>query len=331
MIIKFQEINKIKLEYNLYLFYGKNDGLKNEIINKIVKNKGEISTLIEKDVLDNFDIFFQNILSKSLFENEKIIIIKRATDKIIKVIEEIDQRNIEDVTIIVNSDNLEKKSKLRAYFEKHKSFICCAFYPDNDQTLSQLALDFFKKNKISISHSNINQVITKCNGDRHNLFNELEKLKNFCKNGKKLNSKIISQLINLTENHSILELVNNCLAKNKKKTLFILNENNFSNDDSITILRIFLDKLKKNLKLSYEYENNKNISLTISSARPPIFWKDIEITKKQIQNWNSEKLKLLIYKVNEIELNAKKNINNSVNLISDFLLEQSTVETNSLI
>ena len=331
MIIKFQEINKIKLEYNLYLFYGKNDGLKNEIINKIVKNKGEISTLIEKDVLDNFDIFFQNILSKSLFENEKIIVIKRATDKITRIIEEIDQRNIKDVTIIVNSDNLEKKSKLRAYFEKHKSFICCAFYPDNDQTLSQLALDFFKKNKISISHSNINQVITKCNGDRHNLFNELEKLKNFCKNGKKLNSKIISQLINLTENHSILELVNNCLAKNKKKTLFILNENNFSNDDSITILRIFLDKLKKNLKLSYEYENNKNISLTISSARPPIFWKDIEITKKQIQNWNSEKLKLLIYKVNEIELNAKKNINNSVNLISDFLLEQSKVETNSLI
>ena len=92
-----------------------------------------------------------------------------------------------------------------------------------------------------------------------------------------------------------------------------------------------MDKLKKNLKLSYEYENNKNISLTISSARPPIFWKDIEITKKQIQNWNSEKLKLLIYKVNEIELNAKKNINNSVNLISDFLLEQSKVETNSLI
>ena len=220
MIIKFQEINKIKLEYNLYLFYGKNDGLKNEIINKIVKNKGEISTLIEKDVLDNFDIFFQNILSKSLFENEKIIVIKRATDKITKIIEEIDQRNIKDVTIIVNSDNLEKKSKLRAYFEKHKSFICCAFYPDNDQTLSQLALDFFKKNKISISHSNINQVITKCNGDRHNLFNELEKLKNFCKNGKKLNSEIISQLINLTENHSILELVNNCLAKNKKKNTF---------------------------------------------------------------------------------------------------------------
>ncbi len=325
MIFKFQELNKIKLEYNLYLFYGKNDGLKTEIINKIVKNNAEISTLIEKEVLDNFDMFFQNILSKSLFENEKIIIIKRATDKIIKVIEEIDQRNIEDVTIIVNSDNLEKKSKLRTYFEKHKKFICCAFYPDNDQTLSQLALEFFKKNKISVSYSNINQVIIKCNGDRHNLFNELEKLKNFCKNGKKLNSEIISQLINLTENHSILELVNNCLAKNKKKTLFILNENNFTNDDSITILRIFLDKLKKNLKLSYEFEKNKNINLTISSARPPIFWKDKEITIKQIQIWNSEKLKLLIYKVNEIELAAKKNINNSVNLISDFLLEQSTV------
>ena len=109
MIIKFQEINKIKLEYNLYLFYGKNDGLKNEIINKIVKNRGELSTLTEKDVLDNFDIFFQNILSKSLFENEKIIVIKRATDKITKIIEEIDQRKdlLQDSIKILNDREKE--------------------------------------------------------------------------------------------------------------------------------------------------------------------------------------------------------------------------------
>ena len=108
-----------------------------------------------------------------------------------------------------------------------------------------------------------------------------------------------------------------------------LNENNFSNEDCIMITRSFLLKSKKILKLSSEFKSNKNIDLTISSAKPPIFWKDKEITKQQIYKWTPENIRKLIYSLNEIELLVKKNINNSINLITDFILDQSSSNTNN--
>ena len=148
-------------------------------------------------------------------------------------------------------------------------------------------------------------------------------------NGKKLNAENILKLTNLIENHSISELVDNCLAKNKKKIINILNENNFNNEDCIMITRTFLLKSKKILNLSSEFTSNKNIDLTISSAKPPIFWKDKEITKQQIYKWTPENIKQLIYRLNEIELLVKKNINNSINLVTDFILDQSSSNINS--
>ena len=322
MIIKSQEINNINLKKNkFFLLYGKNEGLKKETILKILKNKDEISSYDEKEVLDNSNIFIESLISKSLFENEKIIIIKRATDKILKIIEKLNEKKIEDLIIIINSDHLEKKSKLRTYFEKSKEYICLAFYPDNEQTLSRLATLFFKERKISISPSNINLIIKKTNGDREMLYNEINKIAQFSTNGKKISEEIIAKLTNLNEDHNVSELVDNCLAKNKKKIDTILNENNFSNDDCILITRIFLNKLKRILKLSETYENNKNIDLTISTSRPPIFWKDKDIIKQQIQKWSSKDIKVLIYKLNEIEFLIKKNFNNSINLITNFILE----------
>ena len=283
MILKYFEINKINLQKNKFiLLYGKNEGFKIETINNLIKNKNEISNYEEKEILDNQNNFLENILSKSLFEEKKIIIIKRATDKIIKLIDELSEKNLEDTVIIINSDNLEKRSKLRYLFEKNKEYICVAFYPDTDQTLSKLTYNFLKEKNMSISTANINLIVNKCNGDRETLLNQLKKIQYFSKNGKKINSENISKLTNLAENHSVSKLIDNCLAKNQKKTVSILNENNFNNEDCILITRTFLNKSKKILKLSNEFENNKNIDLTISSAKPPIFWKDKEITKQQI-------------------------------------------------
>ena len=330
MIIKSFEINKINFDQNkLVLFYGKNEGFKNEATNNLIKDKDEITKYEEKEVLENINDFIESILSKSLFESEKIIIIKRVTDKILKIIDEIDSKNIEDIKIILNADNLEKKSKLRSLFEKDKKYICVPFYPDTDQTLSKLTYNFLKKKNILISQSNINLIVNKCNGDRETLLNELNKIEYFSKNGKKITSENIAKLTNLIENHSISELIDNCLAKNKKKIVNILNENNFNNEDCILITRTFLNKAKKILKLSSEFQNNKNIDLTISSAKPPIFWKDKEITKQQIYKWTPENIKQLIYKLSEIELLIKKNINNSINLITDFILNQASSSTNN--
>ena len=330
MILKSFELNKIDLKNNkIILLYGKNEGHKNEVISAITKKNTNISNYDEKEILDNTNQFLESLFNQSLFDNEKCIIIKRGTDKILKIIEEINYKKIDQITILINSDSLEKNSKLRVFFEKNKNNLCIPFYQDNNQTLSKITSDYLSSKKIQMSQININLIVSKCNGDREKLFNELNKIENYLLNGKKLDSYNISKLINLSEDHSVSELIDNCLAKNKKKTITILNENNFVTEDCILITRTFLIKLKKILILSGEFKNNNNIDLTISNARPPIFWKDKEIVKQQIFNWEPEKIKKLIYKINKIELLVKKNMQNSVNLVRDFILEQLNSKTNN--
>ena len=329
MIKKNYEIEKLNQNFNYFLFYGKNEGLKNETIIKLNHKKKEVLNYDEKEVLENQSFFIEKVLSKSLFDEDKIIVIKRSTDKIVKLIDELNTRNIEETIIIINADSLEKKSKLRSLFEKDNGLVCVPFYPDNEQILLKLAYNFLRKKEISISSSNMNLIINKCSGDRETLINELQKIEYFCKNGKRINTENISKLVNLNENHSISELIDNCLAKNKKKIISILNENNFSNEDCVMITRSFLIKAKKLLALSTTFETNKNIELTISSAKPPIFWKEKEITKQQIYKWESRNIKQLIYALGETELQIKKNINNSINLITDFILLQSSSATSN--
>ena len=330
MILKSSEIRKIDLNKpNIILFYGKNEGFKNESINQLIENHGSILKYDQNEILETENILYENILSNSLFEEKKIIIIKRVNDKITKIIENIIPQKLIDISIILNAENLDKKSKLRSYFEKNKNYICVPFYPDTEQTLIKLCYDFLKKKNISISTSNMNLIINRCLGDRYILFNELNKINNYCKNKKKINEEDILKLTNLIDNYSISELVDNCLAKNRKKTVNILNENNFSQDETILIIRGFLNKAKKILSLSEEFSQNKNIDLTIATAKPPIFWKDKNITKQQIINWTPNEIKKLIFKISEIELQMKKNLNNSINLITNFILELSTSKTSN--
>ena len=331
MIVKPFELDKIKNDLKIFLFYGKNEGLKKLYLSQLLKKNKNANAIKyeEKEILENEDIFFENILSNSLFENEKNIVINRSTDKISEIIIDLMERNISNVTVIINAGVLEKKSKLRKLFEKEKSLVCIATYPDTNEILSNLTLAFFKKIKIPISQQNINLIVDKCGGDRLNLENELEKIKIYLKEKKSISSEEISKLINLSENHTFYELIDNCLAKNTNKTINILNENNFSNEDCIIILRTFLLKAKKILNLSLEYEKNKDINQTINSAKPPIFWKEKDIVKSQLKKWKPEKIKELIYLINDIELQIKKNYNNSILLVTDFILNQGYPETNN--
>ncbi len=330
MIKKLYELKNLYKNCNYYLFYGKNDGAKKEEIEKIIlanKNKSVLK-YDEKYILGNNENFLTEIYTESLFESEKIIIINYATDKIVKIIEEIKNKKKLNLTIIVEADSLEKKSKLRSLFEKEKKLICVAFYPDTHEILSKIAYNFLKDKKVILSQSNINLIVSRSNGDRGFLKNELQKIEFFSKN-KKITSETLLKLTNLAENFSINELVDNCLAKNPKKTVLILNENTFGNEDCIQIIKIFSNKLKKILLLSRELEKNNNLDKTISEAKPPIFWKDKEITKKQISIWKPKSIKNLIYRLNDIELNVKKNINISINLVTDFILETSEIRTNN--
>ena len=332
MIFKSYEIDKINIKnYSFVLFYGQNEGAKKKEIEKFKKklNIEKIIKFDEKEILENDQIFYNEILSKSLFEEKKLITINHTTDKLLRILDKIGDKKIDDVIIIINAGLLEKRSKLRSFFEKEKDIASIAFYPDNFETLSKIASNFLINNSIKLSQANINLIISKCKGDREILENELNKILMYSSKNKNLNIEIISKLTNLIENHEISELANNYLAKNSSKTMQILNENNYTNEDCILILRAILNKSKKILLLRYEYEKNKNIDLTISNAKPPIFWKEKNITKLQIEKWKSQNLKEIIYKLSEIELNIKKNINNSIDLVTDFLLTQSISKTSN--
>ena len=331
MIIKSFELNKLELNnYKFYLFYGDNEGSKEETIKNIFEQNylDKIYRYEEKEILDNIDNFFNSILTRSFFDNEKLIIINRATDKIRETIEDLIEKNPEDIKIILNSKNLEKKSTLRKIFEKEKSIICVPFYEDNNQTLNSIISLFFRNKKIPISQQLINVLIERSRGDRKNLNNELEKIDAYLLNKKNLNLEEIIKLTNLAENYNASELVDHSLAKNTRKTVTILNENNYSDEDNIIIIRTLLAKLKRLVKIHELVDEKNNIEQAVSTSKPPIFWKDKPLVIQQIRSWKKEHLKDLIYKTNDIELLIKKNSTIAKNILSDFIINNSRKTNN---
>ena len=322
MIIKSFEIDKIKLtKNNLILLYGSNQGHKNHVIKELFVKvfNGQISRLDESEILNNYEEFISSLINKSLFEDHKLIIISRTSEKIIKLVNEFLERNVENIKIILNSDNLEKKSKLRALFEKEKNLTCIPFYEDNEKNLSSLAQTFFRNKKIKVSQEIINVLVGRSRGDRANLFNELNKIEILSITKKNIDLDDVLKLTNLSENYSVFELVENYLAKNKRQVSKILNENNFANDECILIIRTILNRSKRLLKLKESQNQTGNIDFTISSFKPAIFWKEKDVVKKQIQSWSEDEIKNMIYKINDLEILVKKNINNSLNFVSDFV------------
>ena len=198
-------------------------------------------------------------------------------------------------------------------------------YADNNQTLSSITNNFFKEKKIPISQEIINLIVNRSRGDRQNLNNELVKIENYILNKKKVNINEILKLTNLAENYDISELTDNCLAKNPNKTINILNENNYATEDCILIIRTLLIKAKRIFKIQTEINKNKKIDEIISTYKPPIFWKDKDIVKKQIGSWSLKNIENLIYKINEIELLIKTNSTNSISILSDFIIRQAKI------
>jgi len=330
MIVKSFEINKINNSHKIFLFYGENEGHKNEIIEDKFKKKYTNSIYVyeENEILKNQENFFNEILSKSFFEKEKLIIINRTTDKIKNLIDEIIEKKIDDIIIILNSNSLEKKSKLRILFEKNKDLTCIPFYADNNQTLNSIINFFFREKKISISQQLINVLIERSRGDRKNLRNELQKIESFALNKKSINFQEIIKLTNLADNYSASELIDHCLAKNTKKTVTILNENNYSDEDNMIIIKTLLNKLKRLLKIHDLIDEKSNIDQAVSSFKPPIFWKDKPIVTQQLRSWGKKELKDLIFESNSVELLIKKNSAIAKNILSDFIINNSKKTNN---
>ena len=325
MIIKSFEISKKKFDKeNFFLIYGENEGHKNEIIKFLKKNfNRNIEKFDEAQILSNNELFYEKIFNQSLFEKEKIVIINRCSDKICEIIENIIKKKNVDTKIILNASVLEKKSKLRNLFEKRRELVIVPTYKDSSITLVDIAKKFFNNYKISISQETINLLVNRCNGDRGHLKSELDKILIYIHDKKSINLEEIYKLTNLAENFSINELVDTTLAQNSQKTSDIINESNYKSEDGILILRTFLQKAKKLLNLYENHNGNTSLDILIDNHRPPIFWKDKPIIKKQLENWSMQKIKDLIININKTEEFLKKNSSISLMLVFNFIYETS--------
>ncbi len=323
MIIKSHEINKIELnKFNFFLFYGKNEGAQTEIINQYFMNNfnGKVSKYDENEFINNYEVIASEILTKSLFEDEKIIIISRTTDKSLKFIQEIINKDPRDINFLLKSGPLEKKSKIRSFFESNKKLIVIPFYEESSKSLNFIIEQFIRKNQIKLSRESINLLIERSSGDRANLKTELEKIYNYSISNKNIDYNIVRKLSNLSENYAVSEIAESFLSKNKKKISKILNENIYSDDDCILILRTIANKSKRLLNIIEENNNSNNIDKVISSFKPPIFWKEKEIVKNQAKTWKIKDLRSKIYEINNLELILKSNSKNSLNILSDFII-----------
>ncbi len=323
MIFKQFQLNKLNLDqYNFFLFYGKNEGLQNEIIERyFIKDfKGEVIKYDENEILNNIENIISEILNKSLFSSKKILIISRTSEKSLKFIKELQEKNLNDLIIIHKSNVLEKKSKLRNLFEKDKNLVIVPFYEDDQNSLLLIINNFLIKNKIKISRETINLLIERASGSRVSLNMELEKIYNYSFSEKNIEFETVKKLTNLAENVELNELVDQYLIKNTKRVTKILNENNYSDEDCILILRTILIKSKRLMGIIERNIEQKNIDSVIMNTRPPIFWKDKENVKKQVKTWNFSELKNKIYQISEIENLIKNNTKNSLNIVSDFMI-----------
>ena len=326
MLIKSYEILKKDLNFlNSFLIYGENTGLKQDIVKSVIelKEKKNIKykqfKFEEEEIIKNQNDFFNLIFSGSLFDKKKVIFVNRTTDRLFNLISEISKKDIKDILIFFEADQLEKKSKIRNLFEKDKNLVCIACYQDNNFDLIKIINDEIKQTKIKLSTESINLLIERASGDRNNLRNEVNKLKCFALNKQMVSYDQVKELTNMVGNYQNDYIVNICLNGDKKKLNKILRENNFSFEDFLILLKIFSKKIHRLLKIKIFNRLEKNLDQIFNQIRPPIFWKEKEDVKKQVRLWNEKKLNLIIKKINEIELNCKKNHELSTNITLDFL------------
>tara|TARA_B100000686_G_C16746531_1_gene949769 strand:- start:783 stop:1796 length:1014 start_codon:yes stop_codon:yes gene_type:complete len=326
MLIKSYEISKKNLNsLNCFLVYGENNGLKDDVIKSIIELKEKNAEQYKRFEFDELEIikeqnnFFNLIFSGSLFDKKKVIFVNKSSDKLFDLINQILEKNIIDILLFFKADLLEKKSKIRNLFEKDNNLVSIACYQDNRIDLTKIIFDQIKQTKMNLSSESINLLIERANGDRGNLRNEINKLKSFALNKKIVSYEDVKILTNMAGNYQNENIVNICLNGDKKKLNKALNENNFLIEDFFILLKMLSKKMHRLLKIKILNRSEKSIDLIFNQIKPPIFWKEKEDVKKQIVLWNEEKLNLIIKKINEAELNCKKNHETTSHIILDFL------------
>ncbi len=330
MIVKSYEFKKTKsliLKNNFFLLYGENFGLKKDIKNFIsneIKQKDnsiETLSLYENDITNDQDNFFNSIYSGSLFSKKKIITIYEVTDKMVDIIQDAFEKYSEDVYLIFFSNILEKRSKLRTLFEKEKKMICTACYLDNEKDLFTIAQLELKKNNITLSRESINLLIQKSNSDRNNLRNEMDKIISYSLNKDKIEINEISSLINFSGDYKSERFINECLCGNITEYKKIVSELYINTINQIFFLRILSNKIHRLLKIKEQENVSNNLEVLLNNCKPPIFWKEKPMVKKQLEMWKLNDLKKIIVDITKTEILCKKNPNISNSIFSNFFMK----------
>ena len=329
MIIKSYQVQNNKsnfLKCNFFLFYGENLGLKKDI-RKIVKaeinQKKNVEDLFlyENEILNNEKNFYNLIYGGSLFSEKKIITIYNATDKISEKINDIYEKYPENTYIIVFSEILEKKSKLRIFFEKNKKAICIPCYLDNEKDLATIARIELKKHNIILPQEIINLLIEKSNSDRNNLRNEINKIHSYSIGKKKIGIDEIKSLINFSGDYKFEIFINECLCGNIKQYKKIISELYSNTINQILLFRVLSIKIQRLLKIKEKEDKLNSIDNIINNTKPAIFWMEKPLIKKQLSIWSLGDLKQTIHEINNTELLCKKNPNISKVIFFNFFTE----------
>lgn len=300
-----QNIQSIS-KYKIFLFYGENQGLKKEFKEKIKfhNKEKEILNLIQDEIIKNKDILTNEIKNKSLFNKEKIVFISQVNDKILEILEEVVE-DIKEDNIILFADVLDKKSKLRNYFEKSKNCGIAPCYQDNEITIRKIILEKLNGYQ-GLSGQIINLIIQSAGLDRNKINNEIDKIISFFSN-KKIELQAVDQLLNIKTNEDFNHLKDEALNGNKINTNRLLADTVFEPENNIFYLNSINQRINKLYEIDSYNKSNSDIEAMITSLKPPVFWKDKKILTEQAKKWDKKKIKFALSKTYEAEIEIKSN------------------------
>ncbi|MDB2344783.1 hypothetical protein N9V41_01650 [Candidatus Pelagibacter bacterium] len=293
------------LDKNLFLFYGENLGLKNEFKDKIKfqNNNAEIINFSQDDIINNIDNFFNEIVNISLFDEKKIYFINQVNDKILDAIKIIEPK-IDSQKFYLMSESLDKRSKIRNYFEKSNNCGVVACYNDNEISFKKIIIDRLKNYK-GVTTENINLISDKCNFNRDKLNNELDKIYTFFLE-KNINRNQLEILLDNKINNDFSLLKDEAFNGNKIETNKLLSDTIIDSEKNIFYISIINQRLLK-LNEIFKLIGQTSLEKAIDMLKPPIFWKDKPAFLKQSKKWNMDKIKKILNKTYSLELEIKSN------------------------
>ena len=313
----FESINNCKL----FLFYGENQGLKKEFKERLrIQNKNqEVLNLFQDEIIKNKNILVNEINNKSLFNDKKIIFINQINDKILDIVDEIIE-NIQEERIFLFSDILDKKSKLRSYFEKSKSCGITPCYQDNEITIRKIIMK--KLNGYQGLTGQVTNLIIQNTGlDRNKINNEIDKIIS-CFKDKKIDSNKIDLLLNIKTSDDFNLLKDEALNGNKINTNRLLADTVFEVDNNVYYLNSINQRINKLNEIENMKKENSNIESLISNLKPPIFWKDKPMLIEQARKWNKNKIQTALKKTYNAEIEIKSN----ASIRKDLLIKNLIIE-----